>query len=390
MSEPIRCRSLCWTASAPGRRLRDHPDSEAGALYEPEPVAASGTGLPFALANIPPSRHSVHRDQYLFLEYEGRRQPALETLIASRVDPELLGAQVPEYRVNFIGGLWSLPRVSSERVLAGAWLALVFLRLWLPLTELILLQAVLCVFQVRYKSVREDRTLRRLVLETSARLQRRIMPASVTSPDQHWAQVLEMIRQTLSLNRLIFLERTERTAPRVKEVKALNCSLSDIDEQRRDCRRPPYTAAIKEGGPVLVEAFLKPALQGERQYVAPLVYAGEVLGFWAFGILEKEVAQLERYPELIRDFGAQLSELLYARLSREREQKREGGLLLQILRMERATRVHRTLERLVTFLDRRLGGLERVFDGLGTSSWKRTRPRLSRFPCRASCASCSM
>ena len=139
---------------------------------------------------------------------------------------------------------------------------------------------------IRFKLMRDDQEMRRIVLQQMARLQEYILPPDFYELDEHWAQVISFIDQTLNLNRVIFLEKVKGDH-RVREVQALRCSLQDIDERRRDYERVPYSDAIAEGGPVRLERrlfFKGPGDGSAEQYLVPLVFGGEVQGFWAFDV----------------------------------------------------------------------------------------------------------
>lgn len=92
-----------------------------------------------------------------------------------------------------------------------------------------------------------------------------------------------MVRQSLDLGWLIFLERPPGQH-HVREIAALNCQFADIDERRRDYRRAPYSDAIAENRLIRLRRLFLKLDPGMDQYMTPLTFGGEVLGFWAMGI----------------------------------------------------------------------------------------------------------
>ena len=93
-----------------------------------------------------------------------------------------------------------------------------------------------------------------------------------------------MINQSLNLKRMIFLERVPNDH-RLKEIKAFECSIHDVVDLRRDYERTPYSTVIQEQKPLLqTKPYLLPLAVEDQQYLAPLMFAGDVLGFWAFTV----------------------------------------------------------------------------------------------------------
>ncbi len=250
--------------------------------------------------------------------------------------------------------------------LLGIWAALLFLLIWLPATEILLAHTAIFLYLYRQKSVRQEMNVRRMLLETSARLRKRIFPVSFQSTEEHWSQVVAMVTQTLDLTRTIFLERVPRDH-RVREVKAWNCSLSDIHERRRDYKRHPYSTAIKGTEPEKMEdrLFFTHPMEDEDQYLVPLSFGGQVLGFWAYGVSPKRVRGVENFHRIVAGFAGQVGELLYRR---EQARKREHSRKRRILhRFASRDLPGNELSKAIELLNRRLTLQERVFDGVRTA-----------------------
>ena len=200
-------------------------------------------------------------------------------------------------------------------------LLLAFVALWLwatclPVVELVVLEIAIFITVYRSKAAREAKSLRDLLVAASGKLQRRMQPVNILQADEPWHLIARLIDQTLNLRRMIFLERIEGDH-RLREIVALRCGLSDIDERRRDFERIPYTTAIAARGPILVERYLAQHEETEQQYLVPLIAAGELIGFWAFGIDRQQLSNPDEFTRSVREIAVQLADLMYQRKLRK-------------------------------------------------------------------------
>lgn len=263
---------------------------------------------------------------------------------------------------------WITVMLAMIYLVAGILLLWSF-RIWIPFTEIVVAQAFLFFALLRRKAMMEEEELDRMLVQSTVRLRRGINVTSFYAVEEHWSQVINMVNQTLELTRLIFLERVPGDH-RVREVKALNCSMDDILEQRRDHQRTPYSTAIVRRGPIrLDQEYLKKTTEREDQYLVPLVFGGEVLGFWAFGVDPEQVQNTSQFHSIVRDFGFQIAELLYHRQQWRIKRFSKMGNLSRYLSLEggRASNFQQ-LNRAVAVMERRLTTLEDVFEGLGTAT----------------------
>lgn len=252
-----------------------------------------------------------------------------------------------------------------------AWVCLHLLEVWLPLPAMCLLQLVLLLGIFRLKENQREHALRELLVSSSVKLRERVVPVSFFSKKDPWTDVIAMVNQVLGLDRMIFLDRVEDDH-RVREIAAYRCSLGDIGEKRRDYQRTPYSTAIELKGPLQLELrYLKEAgIADEVQFLVPLVFAGQILGFWAFGVRRARMDECVGFAAIARDFGEQIAELLYHRkLHREREADRNGGgaLIVRTLGLRSGTSSHELLTPVLDLLGRRQDTLERVVNGLSTA-----------------------
>lgn len=248
------------------------------------------------------------------------------------------------------------------------WVALHTLALWLPITEVWLTVWAAFIIVWGYRIIIEKQELDRVLLDLSVQLQEKVFPVSFYRSEDPWSQLSVMVNQTLYLSRSIFLERVVADH-RLREIKALNCSIDDILEKRRDYERTPYSTAINENRPVLLQqAYFKEAPVQEQQYLAPLIFAGEVLGFWAFTVEPDKIRQIRNFAAVTQDYMEQISEMLHYRQEARRQMESENNKWLRYLRIEEGAVPYRILQHSVGLLEKRTVVLQRVFDNLNTGS----------------------
>lgn len=247
--------------------------------------------------------------------------------------------------------------ILGELAVSGGLLA--FLATWPPLAELLMLQIGLFLGVYRSKAATESRQLKDLLSSTSGKLQRRTRPANVLQTNEYWAFIARLVDQTLHLNRTIFLERVPGDH-RVKEIIALRCSVSDIDEMRRDYERTPYTTAIAAGGAIEVERYLSAVATSERQFLVPLVFGGEVMGFWAFGIEEHTLARIPDLHGVVNQIADQVATLLYQRKVWKEKVAQHNSSWDRFFEDSNFA-AYRELNQSVLLMEQRLSSLEHIF-----------------------------
>jgi CHASE2 domain-containing sensor protein/signal transduction histidine kinase len=247
------------------------------------------------------------------------------------------------------------------------WLAVKFNILVLPAWELIIAQLanLLAVYQSQRNQ--EEQSLNGLIARANSRLSERIQPVNFNSSSDPWRQILSFVNQQMNIKRSIFLEKVE-TDHRVKEIEALNCSLDDVSEQRRDYERAPYSIALEANGPVEpFRDYFTEVEKGEVQYIAPLNFGGEVLGFWALSLLPAKNWNRVAFENNVRSFALQIAELLYHRLHWHNRWKKSESTWRKLLSVQAGLTLHRQLNNTVDLLEHRLDALEDVLNGLTTA-----------------------
>lgn len=249
--------------------------------------------------------------------------------------------------------------------MAAVWLALHGFGLWLPLTEYLLAQVWVFFALFRQRALVEQRSLHSLATRLRFEIRKQVMPAGFYQTDDHWTYVAVLVQQIFDLKRVIFLERIQGDH-RLREIKALNCSLDSIDEKRRDYERTPYSTAIAEFGPIELErSFFRNADPLEIQYLAPMLYAGDVLGFWAISFAPGGTQRDSGFLSRLRDFSEQLGYLLHARREWQERRKHEEEILGSFLRIQAGESAFRDVNRAAATLEKKLSQVRTVINELG-------------------------
>jgi len=270
--------------------------------------------------------------------------------------------------VSLTTGSWlTLLMVSAYLVLG--WVLVHRVWVWIPVFEMAFAQLLIFVLFVRFKLLKDDQEVRKVLLEQAAKL-RYSLPTSFYQTQEYWEQVITLLDQVLNLRWVILLEKIQRDH-RVREVQVLRCSLDDIDGRRRDYGWTPYRRAIAEGGPIRLEQrmYLKTQSQfAEDQYLVPLSFGGEVQGFWAFGVDPAIVEASGRFLSNVRDFGGQIAELLYHRHRRQEQEQADASAIRRFFRLQARKDTYQEVQEMLVSLDRSLSSLEAVFDGKRTAT----------------------
>ena len=250
--------------------------------------------------------------------------------------------------------------------LVACWSGLHFFALWIPFVELFLAQWLTFSVVSRYRAILENQALDQTLLNLSAKLHEKAFPVSFYRSDDHWTQLIIMINQTLNLNRLVFLERV-KDDHRLKEIAAYHCSIDDVIEQRRDFERIPYSSAILENKPILLEKpYLTATNASEHQYLAPLIFAGDVLGFWVFSVEPSQIKSDTKFASVAQTYMVQISEALHYRQEWQKQLELKNNPLINYFSLEGGSNLCKSLDQSVILLERRNAELQQVFNSLNT------------------------
>lgn len=188
-----------------------------------------------------------------------------------------------------------------------AWLALLGGHVHVPILGPMLVIGTTLVSTVMSKADQHNLVLEKLANQANLALESRLRKHLVPTNGQFWAYLLGMVDQMLPVTRVVFLERVKGTA-QVRRVESLRCA-SDAMTNIVNLTQEPYASAVAQGQVMRVEDFFKHKLVNERQYLAPIIADGEVLGFLALGVssdlahqaaIERALAFLQRrFADLI-------------------------------------------------------------------------------------------
>ncbi|WP_165475067.1 CHASE2 domain-containing protein [Legionella yabuuchiae] len=232
-----------------------------------------------------------------------------------------------------------------------AWAILVWFKLWIPLLAIWLTHLALYVVLTRYRLMEEEKKALEVLFELSSKIQDKALDIKVYASDQYWSNIIVMLNQTLNLSCAIFLECIPNSH-RLKEVSAMNCSLNNINERRRDYHRDPYKTAIETHNLMQVENFIDCG-KTKSQFLYALIHSNETLGFWVF-CLDKEQKLSHDQKIYINQLGNQIAFFLHLRKLWLKEEQQKENIVLRFLNLERHFSVAEKMQSLVAKLERRL------------------------------------
>lgn len=153
---------------------------------------------------------------------------------------------------------------------------------------------------------------KRAIVQINDRLSKEVAYLSVktTEKDKFWDNISNLVSQSLHLEKSIFL-KIDPSKRRLKEIAALNCSLNDIQEKRRDISREPYLQAVlSKQSLISSRPFFKNKSDSEVEIIAPLFKGSDILGFWALTTTEPDEERQRQLRDYIDLFSLQISSLL--------------------------------------------------------------------------------
>ncbi len=244
-----------------------------------------------------------------------------------------------------------------------SWFALSYALFWPPLFEIIVTEAIVLNFIFLRAYLSKTAILKEMILTRSSQIRERFLPTGFYASKDYWASVISMVNQTLNLERAIFLEKV-RNDHRVKEVIALNTSINDIEERRRDYERTPYSTAIEENRPIKIKSYFKTAQQADAQYMVPLIFEGRIQGFWAFVISSDNTVEINTLLPTIQRFALEIGEILYKRVKWRIARAGQKKVISKMLRLEAKENLYQEVSNTIRMLGRRLSVLDLVFNTL--------------------------
>ncbi|NOU52450.1 hypothetical protein HG263_18155 [Pseudoalteromonas sp. JBTF-M23] len=243
-----------------------------------------------------------------------------------------------------------------------------YLQLLIPTIQLLISTWLAFLWVFFHSKWSEEQSLVRLVDDVEQRMFGRYLPKSIIENASPWEAIIKLINQQLSLEKSIFLARVEGDH-RLREIHAVNCQLSDILELRRDYERSPYSDAIKELGVVKVSRpFFKALGTNEFQYITPLMYAGDIRGFWALTIIQDKQFIEQAFKRNVNRFASQIGELLYHFRMYTAQQNANKQTITRALTLRLSEPLSKKVSSSVAAMEQKLSTLEHIVDKQHTAS----------------------
>lgn len=249
-----------------------------------------------------------------------------------------------------------------------SYLMLISQQIYLPVGQMIILTFYTLLWVIIVRKLNEEYELVNLIGDIQQKMIGRYLPQSFTSQSSPWDSITRLINQQLALNKSIFLARKEGDH-RLTEIKAINCQLSDIQEMRRDYKRPPYSDALKAFNVIVIERpFFEGLDEGEIQYIVPLTYAGDVRGFWAMTITPDERFNQQAFEKNVNAFAGQVGELLFHHRIYESQTIANNSSLSRFLTMTLQEPLSQKVKTSITEMEQKLTTLEHVFNHIRSAT----------------------
>jgi CHASE2 domain-containing sensor protein len=249
------------------------------------------------------------------------------------------------------------------------WYLLSFHYFYIPAFSFIVSIVAALLTAIPLHRIREQSVIDTLHLDILSQLKSKKTPHSFYQVDDPWNQIIVFINQHLLLSRSILLERIENDH-RVREIKSLGCSIDDIAEQRRDYTRFPYDKSLQQQIPLDLDNrhYFKQSFEGEKQFLIPLRFAEEVLGFWAFTVIPEDHWDQNKFFSDINVFAKQIGLLIHNRKAFNYEDSINSKLLTQLLNFNLGSGNHKSLKSAVDGISHRLRIMEGIFDGMSSAA----------------------
>lgn len=203
------------------------------------------------------------------------------------------------------------------------WLTASYFYILLPLSDMITITVMIVFYLLNYWRERASQEESQVIRSMSNYLHEKLIHTSFFNTDHSWNELAHLINQLFSLQKSIFLEKTKNET-HAKEIISINYKFSDIYERRRDYNREPYISAIKERRAIPISRrFFETLEDGEREFIAPLIYFNEIVGFWIFTIKEDDVSNIDRFLKDTTVCSKEVSKLVYERNSFQEKYKKD-------------------------------------------------------------------
>jgi len=196
-------------------------------------------------------------------------------------------------------------------ITASYWLMLSYANIMLPLSDLLIIFLILVLYLLNYTKSAAMKEESGLIRNLSYKLREKVVHTSFFNSNQSWQEMANLINKLFPLEKSIFLEKI-KNEKYLHEVVSLNCEFEDFNEKRRDVTKEPYLSAAKARKLTISSRVLfKKLEQDKKEFIMPLIYFNEIIGFWIFTIDEKCLAEIENIKEDLSLCSKEVSRLLY-------------------------------------------------------------------------------
>ncbi len=244
-------------------------------------------------------------------------------------------------------GIWAVQAVVA---LAVFWWASV----WAPLASLMAVEFVAGIWSVDARmrfSQQAWRIMRCRGFSVSPRYRSQPYLTSETEP---WALILDFVQQLFPLDRVALLV-WESGGIHLEVVATTGLGPDEVIERRRDIQRAPYSDAIDRKLAVRIDDTRPffPTRDEQRQFLAPLLHAGQVEGVLIVEVSETALQKLAGFARQLTDVCEEIAPWL-ARLTELRQTSRQRTRWWNRCGMSAEAETFELLQRHLNSIERRL------------------------------------
>jgi CHASE2 domain-containing sensor protein len=233
--------------------------------------------------------------------------PAWAGAILAVLVAAVAAASVTRFETRLLG----VAIVTGTVFIAGACVSTAWALGWLlPGVELAL-ALVLPAGVLFYRRERaEDALLARLASAASVRARQRDLGVADGATDR-WPLLVRLVADSLGASRLVVL-RCRSAGGRLEGLAGAGADAASVATRHGDARRAPFDRAGAGNNPIpLSRPVFGEAAAGDLEYLVPLAYGGEILGYVVLAIAGDDADAVNDMLRPMPIFAERLAELLY-------------------------------------------------------------------------------
>ena len=211
--------------------------------------------------------------------------------------------------------LWTMFILAILMPLVSYWIALRYFNFLLPLNAMTFVSLATTFFLINHARQLKEEEEESILSHMSKRLQDKVTYQTFYNSATYWKELISFVDQLLPIKKTILFEKLPNDT-RIKEVASQYCDFQEIEELRRDYTRDPYALAIKNKTITVPNRpfFLKEEGSDELEFIVPLLYHNQVIGFWAILFERNAYEQIHNAKFIINNLAKEIAELLFQRL----------------------------------------------------------------------------